>query len=438
MLERASGWQLTLAAAFALVMLASAALIVIDATAGASPVVPASPYTAGWLRSLAGEQLSYRVFLGCLLAFTAAYAGLLPLARRLPTRAVIGFLAVLYVAVLVGPVVGSADVFSYIAYARMDVIHGLNPYTSVPFAMRHDPVYPFVGADWIFAPSEYGPLYTLLTFPFALAGVVGALWGMKVAALLACVGIDWLVWRCAVQRRVDARFALLTVGANPLLVIYSLASAQLNDFLMIALTMLGIYLASAAHIKGTNRRAGLTRDAGAAAAVVVAALVKVPAMLMLPFMVVGRRRFSTVVGAVIASAAGLAAVYAAFGGPGIDLLASVNRAAGYVSGDSFATQFAHLLGKPGVFPVDHTILKGALLLFGLYLLLRTWRGYDWVAASGWALLAAAVGSTWLQPWYLLWPLPLAVISRDRRLLWATLLVQALFVIHQLPPMFTPQ
>ena len=228
------------------------------------------------------------------------------------------------------------------------------------------------------------------------------------------------------------------MGANPLLVIYSLASAQLNDFLMIALTMLGIYLASAAHIAGTDRRAGLTRDARAAAAVVVAALIKVPAALVLPFMVVGRRRSSTVVGAVIASAAGLAAVYAAFGGPGIDLLASVNRATAYVSGDSFATQFAHLLGKPGVFPVDHMILKGALLLFGLYLLLRTWRGYDWVAASGWALLAAAVASTWLQPWYLLWPLPLAVISRDRRLLWGTLLVQALFVIHQLAPMFTPQ
>ncbi|MBV8087157.1 MAG: hypothetical protein JO247_20300, partial [Chloroflexi bacterium] len=59
-----------------------------------------------------------------------------------------------------------------------------------------------------------------------------------------------------------------------------------------------------------------------------------------------------------------------------------------------------------------------------------------ISASGWALLATAVTSTWLQPWYLIWPLPLATIARDRRLLWATLLVQALFVIHQLAPFFT--
>jgi len=71
----------------------------------------------------------------------------------------------------------------------------------------------------------------------------------------------------------------------------------------------------------------------------------------------------------------------------------------------------------------------------LYLLWRTWRGYDWVAASGWTLLAISVASTWLLPWYILWPLPLAVVVRDQRLLAATLAVQALFIIHQTSPLF---
>jgi hypothetical protein len=48
-----------------------------------------------------------------------------------------------------------------------------------------------------------------------------------------------------------------------------------------------------------------------------------------------------------------------------------------------------------------------------------------------------VTSTWLLAWYTLWPLPLALISRDRRLLYGTLAVQALFIVHQTSPLFAP-
>ena len=77
------------------------------------------------------------------------------------------------------------------------------------------------------------------------------------------------------------------------------------------------------------------------------------------------------------------------------------------------------------------------MLIVAHLLWRTYRGYDWVAASGWALLAISVTSTWLLAWYILWPLPLAVVTRDRRLLAATLFVQGLFLIHQTSPLFAP-
>jgi hypothetical protein len=42
-----------------------------------------------------------------------------------------------------------------------------------------------------------------------------------------------------------------------------------------------------------------------------------------------------------------------------------------------------------------------------------------------------------MPWYTIWPLPLAVISRDRRLLFATLAVQAMWVVHQTSPLWGP-
>src|SRR6202040_3730784 len=123
--------------------------------------------------------------------------------------------------------------------------------------------------------------------------------------------------------------------------------------------------------------------------------------------------------------------YAAFGVHGIDIVAALNRDAAFVSSDSFPNEIAHLFGKPGVFPVDHDLLKAGLVVIVLHFAWRTWRGYDWVAASGWSLLAISVTSTWLLAWYILWPLPLAVIARDRRLLVATLTIQALFIVHQM-------
>jgi len=121
----------------------------------------------------------------------------------------------------------------------------------------------------------------------------------------------------------------------------------------------------------------------------------------------------------------------------VNIVSALNRDAAFVSTDSFPTEIAHLLGKPGVFPVDHDLLKAGLVLIVLHLMWRTWRGYDWVAASGWTLLAIAVTSTWLLAWYTLWSLPLAAVGRDRRLLVATLVVQALFVAHQTAPLWAP-
>ena len=170
---------------------------------------------------------------------------------------------------------------------------------------------------------------------------------------------------------------------------------------------------------------------------VAGALVKATLGVLLPFMIISQRRLAPIIGMGLAIAAGALIGFIAFGVHGIDIVAALNRDAALVSTDSFATEIAHMLGKPGVFPVDHDLLKVALVVVFLHLLWRTWRGYDWIAASGWTLLAISVTSTWLLAWYILWPLPLAVISRDRRLLAATLVIQGLFVVHQLAPLLAP-
>ncbi|HEY7829914.1 MAG TPA: glycosyltransferase 87 family protein [Solirubrobacteraceae bacterium] len=424
-------WAPVLAGLCALLLLAATAEIVLDGAVGHSPLIPKSPNIAGWLGGI-GERLGYRVFLVALLSFSAAYVGLLALTGRawlkqLSPRWAIGLVVALHAIVFAGPILLSTDVFSYIAYARMGVEHGLNPYVHGPISIVGDPVYHYVGSSWKHVPTAYGPLYTLLSYPLAPLGLTGALWGMKVVALLASAGTLVLTWRCARARQFDPVFALLAVGANPLYVIYGLGGAH-NDLVMTFLMMAAVALM-------LTGRSSSGRETGAGATVMAAALVKATGVVLLPFMVISRRRLAPIVGAASAALGGALAAYVAFGVHGVDIVAALNRDAALVSTDSFPTEVAHLFGKPGVFPIDHTLLKGVLAAILLYLMWLTWRGYDWVAASGWALLAIAVTSTWLLAWYTLWSLPLAVVTRDRRLLWTTLAVQGLFILHQTSPLF---
>ncbi len=479
---------LVLAGLCVLVLLAATLEVVLDAAVGHSPLTPGSPKIAGWLVAIGkplsfigiGERLGFRMFLIALLCFTGAYAGLLVLARRIcsdprAARWSIVLVGTLTVIVCAGPILFSTDVFSYIAYARMGVLHGLDPYLHGPIRIEGDPIFKYVGEDWLKVATAYGPVYTLLAYPLGVLGVKGAVWGAKVEALAACAGTLALTWRCARARGYDPVVALVAVGANPLWVLYGLGGAH-NDVIMTFFMMAAVALvvSEESSTKSTNptgsgsSRSRLmgNREAWAGASVVAAGMVKATGAVLLPFILLARRdrsrgthafgagrfgdasaasvaligpRFGqrTLAGAVGALVAIAVVSYPVFGLHGLDVVSALNRDAALVSTDSFPNEIAHLLGKPGVFPADHTLLKVALVVIVAHLMWRTWRGYDWVSASGWTLLAIAVTSTWLLAWYTLWALPLAVVARDRRLLIAIFAVQGLFIVHQTAPLFSP-
>jgi Glycosyltransferase family 87 len=420
---RSQQWAPALAALLSLALAVVTAKLVLDSAAGHRPLVPTSPAIAGWLKGL-GQRLSYKDLIVLLLTFSGAYAGILAVTGAFSKRAALALIGVLHALIFIGPILLSTDVFSYIAYARMGVEHGLNPYLHGPIAISHDPIYRYVGQDWKHVATAYGPLYTLLSYPLAPLGLKGALWGMKLEAQIASAVTLWLTWRSARARGLDPVRTILIVGTNPLYIIYGLGGAH-NDMIMLAAMMAGVSLTASG------------KDAAATASVVAGALVKVTVAALLPFMILARRARSQLLGVAVAVAVGAVLALAAFGVHGLDLVAALNRDAAFVSTDSFPTEIAHLFGKPGVFPVDHDLLKGALVVIVLYLLWRTWKGYDWIAAAGWTLLAISVTSTWLLAWYILWPLPLAAIARDRRLLVATLAVQAMFIVHQMAPLIAP-
>src|SRR5205085_7247691 len=123
------------------------------------------------------------------------YAVVLVRTADIPRRAAIWTIAGLHVLFLLAPPLLSQDVFSYIAYARLGVEHGLSPYTHSPVDIPMDAVFAFAGSKS--AVSVYGPAFTLLTYPLAAPGVPAAYWVLKVIAAGASLGVVALVWRAA-------------------------------------------------------------------------------------------------------------------------------------------------------------------------------------------------------------------------------------------------
>ena len=92
------------------------------------------------------------------------------------------------------PPLALTDVFNYINYGRMEVVHNLNPYTTIPILEPHnDPSY-YLLSNWHQLLSPYGPLFTMMTFAVVPLGVAGSFWALKVILVLTSLGTIFLVW----------------------------------------------------------------------------------------------------------------------------------------------------------------------------------------------------------------------------------------------------
>jgi len=338
----------------------------------------------------------------------AGYLGFLAVAPRLGRRLVWGTILLLVAAFAVAPVLLSHDVYSYVDYARLGVRHGLDPYVHAPIAAPADPAYAEV--TWTEATSAYGPLFTLLTYPLAWLPVELAVAVLKAVAALSVLGVAAVVSRLAAQRGVDPLRAAAFVALNPLVLVHVIGGAH-ND----GLTMLLATLSVAALLRA--------REAAGGAALVAAIATKASAAFLAPFALLGaekRGRFlAGAAGAalVVAGAASIAFSWDWLGGFG---LAGENQSR--TSYMSIPITTARLTGLDP----DAVRLAAALLFAAAvaYLLAWTWRGGDWVRAAAWCALALLLATSWLLPWYLIWPLPLAAISRDRPLQLLTLALTA--------------
>ncbi len=106
-----------------------------------------------------GETLKW-LFTGSVVVMYGAYGLAVRNARRLPARWLVAAILAVHVVFLLSPPLALTDLFNYVNYGRMEVVHGLNPYTTIPVLEPHnDPSY--LLSNWHELLSPYGPLFTL-------------------------------------------------------------------------------------------------------------------------------------------------------------------------------------------------------------------------------------------------------------------------------------
>jgi hypothetical protein len=393
------------------------------ATAGGSPDWLLGPLRFAGAEGADGPLAGPLFYAGMWLALLL-YLAVLARHRDISRRVAAGAIAALHALFLLAPPLLSQDVFSYIAYARLGVEHGLSPYTHAPLDIPADAVFPFAGSKD--AESVYGPAFTLLTYPLAPLGVPAAFWVLKALTALASLGVVALVWRGAERLGRDPVLPALFVGLNPHVLVHVVAGAH-NEALVLLVTMAGVLV-----FIGGRERAGTAVSAGAAA-------LKASAALVVPFLVLGSRRRRAALAAAVATAAaiGLLAL-AGFGAHALDALGLLSSNQERTSRFSLPYKTAELLGW--LLPGDRldyrttvrTLYALAFAAVALLLLRRTWRGADPLAMAAWTTFALLLASAWLVPWYALWLLPLAALVPDRRLWAATVALSAWMLAIAVP------
>ncbi|MDE3071084.1 MAG: hypothetical protein KGJ43_10185, partial [Acidobacteriota bacterium] len=86
----------------------------------------AGPFGGLWT-GIAGNSALKTLFSGSLVLSFGAYALLVGRARHLSVRSVVAAILVAHLFLLVSPPLALTDVFNYLNYARMEVVHHLNP-----------------------------------------------------------------------------------------------------------------------------------------------------------------------------------------------------------------------------------------------------------------------------------------------------------------------
>ena len=419
------------------------------------------------------------IFTGAIVVMYAAYVLALKYVPLLRARWAIGAVLAVHVCFFLAPPLALTDVFNYVNYGRMEVVHNLNPYTTIPILEPHgDPSYYL--SNWHQLLSPYGPLFTLMTFALVPLGVAGSFWAIKAILAAVSLGTILLVWKCARILGRDPVAAIVLVGLNPIVLVWGLGGDH-NDFLMVFFIVLGFYLllragawvagdqqqqtaaelpegesaaSSSATLSEGERTASAAKatdlggwrgsalgwlwplaplEIGAGMALVTAAAIKASGAILVPIVLAAllrspRRVAQIVLGMLLAGVAAAAASLIAFGLHVPDL----STQGKLVTNLSAPNLLGLALGSGGETEGLRTVLSGVLILVVIACCVLAWRRRDAITASGWVTVALLLTLGWVLPWYVLWLLPLAALSSSRRLRTTALVLGAYLIVAWAP------
>ncbi len=415
------------------------------------------------------------LFSAAIVVMYGGYLVALSFVPRLRARWAIAAIVAVHAIFLLAPPLALTDVFNYINYGRMEVVHHLNPYTTIPIAEPHgDPAFQL--SNWHELLSPYGPMFTILTFALVPLGVAASFWAIKSILAAASLATVLIVWKCARLLGRDPVAAIVLVGLNPIVLVWGLGGDH-NDFLMVMLITLGFYLlllgaragvssaasngSAASDGSGARERSAAAdqgalsasavaarlrgwlwpvrpADIGAGAAFVTAAAIKASGGVLIPVVLAGllrapRRLTQVLLGMLAAAIVCGGASLLAFGLH----LPDLSTQSWLVTSVSVPNLIGLAIGAGGEGETLRAVVNGVLLLTVAGCCVLAWRGrgslFDrTITASGWASVALLVSLSWVLPWYVLWLLPLAALSTSRRLRSATVVVGVYLIISWAP------
>ncbi|HEU0250260.1 MAG TPA: hypothetical protein VFR48_06010 [Solirubrobacteraceae bacterium] len=474
----AAGALIVIVLCAAVVVLAAAdrpSVLSATTTAHYFPHWMAGPFGGMWTWVTRDSKLLRDLFTGALVVMYACYLASLRYAPRAPARWTIAAILAVHVILFLSPPLALTDVFNYVNYGRMEVVHHLNPYTTVPILEPHnDPAFSL--SNWHQLLSPYGPLFTLITFIVVPLGLAGSFWALKAILAIASLSLIFVVWKCAhllaerapegSRLRCSPVAAIALVGLNPIVIMWGLGGDH-NDFITMLFVMLAFYACLRAGLMpGVVRPpetaiadgdAGLDADAdagarrsaralvalkvGAGAALVTAVALKASAAILIPIVLAPplaawvstrsspagrahRRDLLLVLAGMVLGALvwGIASIVAF--GPHLPDLATQGR---LVTMESLPNLLGMALLQGGETTTLRLILSAALVLTIAACSLLAYRRRESLTGAGWATVALLVTLSWVLPWYVLWLLPLAALAGSRRLRTVALVLGVYFI-----------
>ncbi len=373
---------------------------------------------------------------------------------------VLGATAVMGLTLVLLPVLPSDDLFSYIFYGRLAVIHHANPLLALPSQFASDPFYAHI--YWRGTRSVYGPAWLLVSDTLtALAQALGgsaAVYTLlyRLLGLASHLTSTLLIWgiltRVAPRRRLAGT---LLYAWNPL-ALWEFAASGHNDALMIAAFLAGVWL-----IARDREKAGLVAW-GLSIAIKYVFVLVLPiwlwrAMLRVParpgevaWRLWSRRAGAAAWRGALALGAGAVLALPFWAGPATLHALVASPPAQSIDNspmDMISWPIGWLVASVTHRADSHALVVAALKLAGLaalaaflVALIARRAPRDQYDAWGWALFVyVTVASGWFWPWYVTWPLAIVALRPFDQLTIATLLlsVGALTLYGFLPVTASP-